>query len=75
MKLSKKLNLIMKAIRMTFAGYKMELLRNKIKKYYIKKGIGNGNYLQGLIDKYNIWQEKFNALDTSYLKLKDSMIL
>lgn len=74
MKISKKIKLITKAIKMTVVGYKAESLRNKIKRHYYEKGIDNNIYLQKLIDKYYALMEKFNDLDTSYVRLKNSLM-
>lgn len=73
MKISKKIKLITKAIKMTVVGYKAESLRNKIKNYYDEKGIDDNIYLQKLVDKYYALMEKFNDLDTSYVRLKNSL--
>ena len=70
MKISKKAHLILKAIKMILLGYRAELLRNKIKRRYNAKGIDNNRYFQKMLDKYNKVMRKFDAVDTSYVKLR-----
>jgi|GEM_PF-2770600 hypothetical protein len=72
MKLSKKIHLILKAVKMTLLGYKAETLRNKIKKNYYKRGTDDNNHLRRMLNKYNAIMVKFNEVDISYIKLRDS---
>jgi hypothetical protein len=74
MKISKKVHLILKAVKMTLLGYKAETLRNKIKRRYNAKGIDNNIYFQKMLDKYNKVMRKFDDLNTSYIKLRDSFL-
>jgi len=72
MKTSKKIHLILKAVKMTLLGYKAETLRNKIKRRYTAKGIDNNIYFQKMLNKYNKVMRKFEEINTSYIKLRDS---
>jgi len=72
MKISKKVHLILKALKMMLLGYRAETLRNRIRRRYNVKGIDNNKYFQKMVNKYNKVMRKFDETDTGYVKLQNT---